>query len=187
MALDRNAVRASAAICTVGKDDCQLAFAYHRPTSLEIERGVDAHTPRETTELPLDNVKRLRRTCDGRRLLPGNQDDASTKHDSKRLRRNSRGVHDDFDSVVGFKDIERGVTFTGGRALLGSQRGCQLVEDCADVFSEFADFRGRNMGDWRHGASPMFASAFAFWLRRDRSAFAVWLRRGAGSVPGRRA
>jgi len=33
----------------------------------------------------------------------------------------------------------------------------------------------------------MFASAFAFWLRRDRSAFAVWLRRGAGSVPGRRA
>src|SRR5262245_2746952 len=49
------------------------------------------------------------------------------------------------------------MTFTTIRALLGSERRRQLVEDCADVFCQFADFGGRNKRERRHGASLMFA------------------------------
>ena len=133
-------MRAASTVGTLRQNDRELTISNRRLSGVHIERTAHAYGACETAELALDEMKRLRFFRQRRRLLSGNQHDARAEEHAQGCDGDSGNIHHDLDRRIGFEDVERGMTFTCVRPLLGRKRGVEFFEDLADVTSEFADF-----------------------------------------------
>jgi len=137
----------------LGQEDRQLTIAESGPRLGDVERSADAHGPREPTEFPLDEMERLVAGCRQGRLFAGDQHHVVVEEHANRFRGDSTEVDDQLQAVVGFVDVQHGMTFTGIRALFVFERGREVVEERADVFRKLARIADRD--EWQLGHPMM--------------------------------
>lgn len=144
-----NGMRPAAPFGPSRDDDRQLTVLEPRARRADLESAGQAHRPRKTTELPLDEMIRAARIAGS--LRSGDQHHAIAKQHAQRIGLDAGDVEDDFDPCARLEHVEYRVTFARIHAFVWREPRLQIREEIADVVAKLAQIgRSRNEGKLGH-------------------------------------